>query len=143
MDIIIPPPILCVHIKRFKDYGEKITSTVRVDYNIDIKKYVIFLFLYNYLYSFILQDKQNYDYYQNTKYVIFGMTIHLGHNLRSGHYYSIVRRNNIWYQCNDNKIKELKSVIDDETGYLLFDKIDKESILRNGYLFFYRKIYSV
>ena len=90
-----------------------------------------------------MQDKQNYEYCKNTKYVIFGMTIHLGHNLRRGHYYSIVRRNNIWYQCNDNKIKELKSVIDNETGYLLFDKIDKESILRNGYLFFYRKIYSV
>ena len=44
MDIIIPPPILCVHIKRFKDYGDKITSTVRVDYNIDIKKYAIFYF---------------------------------------------------------------------------------------------------
>ncbi len=38
LDIVIPPPILCVHIKRFKDNGDKITSTIRVDYVIDIKK---------------------------------------------------------------------------------------------------------
>jgi len=35
---VIPPPILCVHIKRFKDNGDKITSTIRVDYSLDIKK---------------------------------------------------------------------------------------------------------
>lgn len=68
------------------------------------------------------------------------MAIHLGQNLRSGHYFSIVRRNNKWYQCNDNKIIELKQYINEQNGYLLFDKIDKENILRNGYLFFYRKI---
>lgn len=76
------------------------------------------------------------------KYVVFGMTIHLGQKLRNGHYYSIVRRNNIWYKCNDNKITELKQYINKDTGYLLFDKIDKENILRNGYLFFYRRINS-
>lgn len=45
MDIVIPPPILSVHLKRFKDYGDKITSSVRVNYCLDIKKYVQYIFL--------------------------------------------------------------------------------------------------
>ena len=79
------------------------------------------------------------NYCKNTRYYIFGMAIHEGHCLKGGHYYSIVRRNNKWYQCNDNKIIELKSYISKDGGYIAFDKINKERIYRNGYLFFYRK----
>ena len=89
------------------------------------------------------QSQQNTEYCKYTKYTLFGMTIHLGRTLRSGHYYSIVRRNNKWYQCNDNKITELKSYKSEKNGYILFDKIDKDNIFHNGYLFFYRKINSL
>lgn len=67
------------------------------------------------------------------------MAIHEGKYLKGGHYFSIVIRNNKWYQCNDKKILELKPYIY-ENRYIIFDKIEKENILRNGYLFFYRKI---
>ena len=43
LDIAIPPPILCIHIKRFKENGDKITSTVRVNFILDIQKYFVFL----------------------------------------------------------------------------------------------------
>lgn len=71
------------------------------------------------------------------------MAIHEGHFLRAGHYFSIVKRNNKWYECNDNKIKELKPYLTEKNEYILFDKIDKEIINRNGYLLFYRKISSI
>ena len=85
---------------------------------------------------------QNNEYCKNTKYFLFGMTIHEGHSLRSGHYFSIVKRNNKWYQCNDNKIIELKPYVTEQNGYIFFDKIDKQNIFRNGYLLFYRIINS-
>ena len=91
----------------------------------------------------MIQNQQNSAYCKNTKYVLFGMTIHLGYSLRSGHYYSIIRRNNKWYQCNDNKVTELKPYKTDKNGYIFFDKIDKESNFHNGYLFFYRRINSL
>ena len=48
LEISILPPILCIQIKRFKDNGEKIMSTIRIDYLIDIKKYAnIFYIIYN------------------------------------------------------------------------------------------------
>jgi ubiquitin C-terminal hydrolase len=66
------------------------------------------------------------------------MTIHKGNSLRGGHYFSIVNRNNRWFECNDNKINELKPHLF-ENEYILFDKIEKDYIFKNGYLFFYRK----
>ncbi len=70
------------------------------------------------------------------------MAVHEGHSLRRGHYFSIVKRNNKWYQCNDNKIIELKPYVTEQDKYLQFDKINKDDLVRNGYLFFYRKINS-
>jgi len=95
--------------------------------------------LYNFFnikFSYILQKN---EYCKNTKYSLFGIAIHEGHFLKGGHYFSIVTRNNKWYECNDNKIIELKPYIN-ENGYILFDKIDKSNVFRNGYLFFYRRI---
>jgi ubiquitin C-terminal hydrolase len=101
---------------------------------------IFFNIILNIKFSFI---SQNNEYCKNTKYILFGMAIHLGQTLRRGHYYSIIRRDNKWYQFDDNKIKELKLEINQKNGYILFDKIDKEIIFRNGYLLFYRKINSL
>ena len=89
------------------------------------------IYLYNLLlkYSYLLQNSEN---FKNTKYILFGMSLHEGHSLRSGHYFSVVRRNNKWYQCNDNKIIELKPYITEQNGYIFFDKVDKQNIFRNG-----------
>ena len=35
---MIPPPILTIHFKRFKDDGQKINNSVEFQENIDIKK---------------------------------------------------------------------------------------------------------
>ena len=81
---------------------------------------------------------KNVEYTENNKYTLFGFIIHKGKYLKKGHYFSIVKRDKIWYECNDNSITELKGFSLD--GYIFFDKIDLDEMNRNGYLFFYRKI---
>ena len=93
------------------------------------------MFLYN---SYIIENS---EYSKNNKYSLFGIIVHKGKYLNEGHYFSIVSRNKKWYQCNDNKIVELKGY--SSNGYIFFDNINKETTDKNGYLFFYRKIYSM
>ena len=81
----------------------------------------------------------NNEYCKNTKYALFGLTIHEGHFLRGGHYFSIIKRNNRWYQCNDSKVIELMPSLIEHGNYIIFDKLDTDRIFRNGYLFFYRR----
>ena len=83
---------------------------------------------------------KNSEYSKENKFSLFGIIIHKGKYLRQGHYFSIVKRDKKWYICNDNVITELKA--SSQNGYIYFDKIDLEHMNRNGYLFFYRKIYS-
>ena len=75
---------------------------------------------------------------KDNRYSLFAFIIHYGKHLTRGHYISIIQRNDKWYECNDNLITELNAFTED--GYIIFDKVDKETMNKNGYLFFYRKI---
>ena len=44
LDLIVSPSILCLQIKRFNSDGDKIKSTVRVDFLLDLAKYLIKIF---------------------------------------------------------------------------------------------------
>ena len=83
---------------------------------------------------------KNTEYSKNNKYALFGFIMHKGSSLHRGHYFSIVKRDKKWYLCNDNIVNELDSY--SENGYIFFDNIDKKYSNKNGYLFFYRNIYS-
>lgn len=38
LDIMIPPPILTIHFKRFEDDGRKLNNSIKYKATIDIKK---------------------------------------------------------------------------------------------------------
>ena len=46
---MVSPPILCIQVKRFTYNGDKIKSTVRINYEIDLAKYIIFIILNLYI----------------------------------------------------------------------------------------------
>jgi hypothetical protein len=53
----------------------------------------------------------------DSSYYLVGIVFHTGSS-RGGHYYSWVRQNNVWYKCNDDKIKQLKPFTQQDIGTL-------------------------
>ena len=60
------------------------------------------------------------------KYELYAISNHIG-TLNNGHYYSYIKKNNIWYNFNDDKVFILNenSHIENEHAYLLFYKLCK------------------
>lgn len=75
------------------------------------------------MYSFI--DEPNYNKY--SRYTIFAIIIHWGKSIQSGHYISIVKRNDKWYICDDDEVKEIdEDEILVDNAYLLFYRLDED-----------------
>jgi len=112
--IWLAPQILVIHLKRFITSFEngiysqkKIHTIVKYEEILDMSKYMI--------------DK-NREY----KYELYGMCNHFG-SLNGGHYYSHIKKNNIWYCFNDDKIFKLdkNDHLDNKHAYLLFYELKK------------------
>ena len=42
-------------------------------------------------------------------YELFGVLVHAGHTVHSGHYYCFVRAaNGLWHQCDDHQVKQAR-----------------------------------
>lgn len=67
----------------------------------------------------------NYVFPNVTKYKLFAFSVHEGKTLQRGHYYAFVQRGKEWFECNDESVEKNE---------------EKDIPLKNGYLFFYRKI---
>lgn len=64
------------------------------------------------------------EFVQNSKYSIFAIIVHWGKSIQAGHYISIIKRNQKWYYCDDDEIKEIN---------------ENKILFENAYLLFYRK----
>ena len=43
------------------------------------------------------------------QYELFGVLVHAGHSVHSGHYYCFVRAaNGLWHQCDDHQVKQVR-----------------------------------
>ena len=52
---------------------------------------------------------------------IFAIILHLGKHMAAGHYICIIKRDNKWFVCDDETVKEIdEDQILDENAYLLF-----------------------
>lgn len=61
-----------------------------------------------------------------TKYSIFAVIVHSGKSIRAGHFISFIKRENKWYFCDDELVKETtESKITVENSYLLFYRQEK------------------
>ena len=55
------------------------------------------------------------------KYSLFAVAVHLGSSISGGHYVSFVKRNDKWFFCNDDSIKQCsESKVLSNDAYLLF-----------------------
>ena len=110
------PRILIVHLKRFTNFGTKISSFIR---------YPKVLSLKNYMSSCIDQSKPLMGHASNEEaYDLYGIVVHQGSGCRSGHYYSYVRGiDDNWYNCNDEFVTRMSGGVDSvlsQQAYILF-----------------------
>ena len=113
-NIWLPPQILVIHLKRFITSYEnnvytvnKISDDIKYDEILDMSK-----FIYN--------KKREY------KYELYAICNHYG-SLDGGHYFSYIKKNNIWYVYDDNKVYKLENInyLQNNYAYILFYRLNK------------------
>jgi ubiquitin C-terminal hydrolase len=105
LDIVLPPPILTVQVKRFGNAGRrKINTFIQVDKDVDVDE-------------FVAEEVM----LKHTKYEVFAIAVHLGHSIELGHYVAFVKRNGRWFECNDESVCEVKErAALSKNAYLVF-----------------------
>lgn len=97
------PNILIICLNRFDNHNNKINFLVECQYEINVKKY---------------------SFFEGGTYELYSVCNHYGFT-NGGHYTSICKNNNQWYEFNDEKVI----------------KIDKKNVItQNAYCLFYKKI---
>lgn len=98
------PSILIIHLKRFDNFGNKITKFIDIPLNLDLEKYCVG---YN---------------KNNSKFKLFSICNQIG-NLNSGHYYSFCKHNDLWLNFDDINVSliEEKEIVT-KNAYILFYK---------------------
>ena len=109
-----PPKNLIIHVKRF-EYPSLKKDRVLISYEhvVDVGKFV---------------STQDGESTSSLKYVLYGMIIHKGKEMDRGHYISLFKRDERWYEFDDDKVYEIQGR--SNTSYVL----DKEI-----YMLFYRR----
>jgi len=77
--------------------------------------------------------KQNIIIPQSAKYELISIIIHIGKTIRSGHYISIVKKNNNFYIVNDEVITFLGNMNDEKLN-------DQQYVLNNSYVLLYHRV---
>ena len=110
------PKHLIIHLKRFAYPSLKKDRTlISYKHTLDISKYV--------------DSKTCRD--QSTEYELFGMIIHKGLEMDRGHYICLFKREDRWYEFDDDKVYEIqgkeytKYVLDKEIYMLLYKQCDE------------------
>mmetsp|Transcript_1865 Transcript_1865/g.4253 ORF Transcript_1865/g.4253 Transcript_1865/m.4253 type:complete len:554 (-) Transcript_1865:1337-2998(-) len=83
------PNVLTIHLKRFQfgGMGSKITKPVNYDKEMNLQ-------------PFMSQPDCGPQWYD-----LYGVLVHLGHSVHSGHYYCFVRAGNgMWHKCDDTSV---------------------------------------
>ena len=90
------PSNLIIHLKRFEYPSlRKVRSVISYKHSIDISKYV--------------QKHKQHDPNSNQyRYSLYGMIIHKGKEMDRGHYTSVFKRENNWYEFDDDKVYEIQ-----------------------------------
>lgn len=105
-ELVIPPKVLCIHIKRFGNNLIKRTNHIIFPLDLDIKNLI-----------------KNNELNLKTKYNLKSVINHSGSNLNYGHYYTYAYSSihEKWYNFNDDNVIEInESEICTQNAYLLF-----------------------
>ena len=119
LDIVILPPVLTIHIKRFEGNGDKINTKISFNLELDLEK-----FINNEKNNDIYNDN---NFYMNKflKYELFATVVHQGSSIRGGHYFAVVKRKDEWFICDDESVSKCN---------------EKNALNSDCYLLFYRQI---
>ncbi|CAN7006079.1 unnamed protein product [Brassica rapa subsp. trilocularis] len=106
------PYVLTVHLKRFEAHrSEKIDKKVEFASALDMKPFV------------------SGPYEGNLKYTLYGVLVHYGRSIHSGHYACFVRTSSgMWYSLDDNRVLQVseKNVFN-QKAYMLFYVRDRQN----------------
>lgn len=108
-----PPRHLIIHLKRFEYPSlKKDRALITYKHTIDIGKFI--------------EKPKNSTQDLSIKYTLFGMIIHKGKEMDRGHYICLFKREDKWYEFDDDKVYEIqgkehtKYVLDKEIYMLLY-----------------------
>ena len=123
MKIKKPPPILVIHLKRFK-YIEQLGRYKKLSYRV----------------VFPLELKLGYSVEDaDIEYSLFAVVVHVGSGPNHGHYVSVVKSHNNWLFFDDENVEMV-----DESAMQSFygSSQDYSSNTDHGYILFYESIAS-
>jgi len=83
-EILSLPNVLVFHIKRFDERGKKKHDKVKYELNLNMSEHL----------------NEEGESEQQT-YQLIGLSEHIGYTNRSGHYTAHAKRNDLWYEFND------------------------------------------
>ena len=98
------PKIMVLHLKRWDYRLNKNYNVIQYNDKINIHPYT----------NFIEPDLCNYE--------LFGIINHSG-NVLSGHYYSYIKKNNVWLSFNDQHISIVNNIINSDNYCFFYKKI--------------------
>ncbi|KAJ0266835.1 hypothetical protein HA466_0007630 [Hirschfeldia incana] len=108
------PSVLTVHLKRFEAYRSgKIDKKVEFPPAINMKPFVTG------------------PYEGNLKYTLYGVLVHKGGSINSGHYYCYVRTSSgMWYSLDDKKVYQAsEKTVFNQKAYMLFYVRDRQNTI--------------
>ncbi|KFK40800.1 hypothetical protein AALP_AA2G042900 [Arabis alpina] len=106
------PDVLTIHLKRFEAHrSEKIDRKVQFTSAIDMKPFV------------------SGRYEGNLKYTLYGVLVHYGRSMHSGHYACFVRTSTgMWYSLDDNRVLQVsEKTVFNQKAYMLFYVRDRQN----------------
>ncbi|KAL1217538.1 Ubiquitin carboxyl-terminal hydrolase 23 [Cardamine amara subsp. amara] len=106
------PYVLTIHLKRFEAHrSEKIDRKVQFTSAIDMKPFV------------------SGPCDGNLKYTLYGVLVHYGRSIHSGHYACFVRTSTgMWYSLDDNRVIQVSDkTVFDQKAYMLFYVRDRQN----------------
>eukprot|EP00946_MAST-07B_sp_MAST-7B-sp1_P000583 g583.t1 len=136
------PLCLVIHMKRFTVYGSKQTQHIAFPERLNLGPYMSGSPNHN---SEKKRQKQNKkrrrhhgddnalpDNFVNPIYELYGVVVHAGHTIASGHYYAFVRNSNdVWYEMDDSHTRSVSiNTVLRQQAYILFYRRVKPTVAK-------------
>ena len=100
-----------VHLKRFDNFMRKVRTYVQYPMELDLHK--------------LISNKSN----TSELYSLYGVLVHDGFSVNSGHYYSYIKNNNKWYCMNDSFVSSnAESNVLKQKPYILFYQRKQQNV---------------
>lgn len=105
------PHVLQLHLKRFETqwggHSKKISRHVSFAMSMSVAEFV---------------SESERGAMGSSTYSLYGVVVHSGHSVRSGHYYAFVRGSNgVWYEMDDDQVRTVpQSTVLKQQAYMLF-----------------------